>query len=475
MMASETTIAKMNSWIDEHTEQLIREIQSFCRIRSVSQSELAVMRAPFGPEMREMLNYALMRAASYGFDTMNHDGYCGSVVMGDLNNAIGIFGHLDVVPEGDGWVYPPYDATLKGDFLIGRGVVDNKGACVMALFLMRMFKDLHIPLRHGIRLVLGCSEETGMQDIQYFAKTQVMPEVSLVPDMRFPANYAQKGTLRASVSIAKGEGNLITFGGGEVENMVPPYARAQLSCPYDRAVKAFEAAKVEGKFRFNETLEGVEIVAEGVAAHAAYPEGGQSAIHMLAKALIASNLLTGDSLSAMIAIENLSRDHYGNQAGIDCEDPETGKTTMVVGVARTREDQIQLLVDCRLSIAAELDTLEPIFKKYCIETGFALDSIKITKPFYMPKDDPRIARLTQLYQEMTGDDSPAYTAGGGTYSKYLENAITYGPGFSKELPRPKGLPATHGNAHAPDEYIHIPTTIQAMKIYAAAIIELDSI
>ena len=37
---------------------------------------------------------------------------------------------LDVVPAGEGWTYPPWDCTRKGDFLIGRGVSDNKGAVI---------------------------------------------------------------------------------------------------------------------------------------------------------------------------------------------------------------------------------------------------------------------------------------------------------------------------------------------------------
>ncbi|HXP95515.1 MAG TPA: succinyl-diaminopimelate desuccinylase [Telmatospirillum sp.] len=37
-------------------------------------------------------------------------------------------GHTDVVPPGQGWTVPPFDAQVIGDHLYGRGAVDMKGA-----------------------------------------------------------------------------------------------------------------------------------------------------------------------------------------------------------------------------------------------------------------------------------------------------------------------------------------------------------
>lgn len=475
MRSSQSTIAQMNRWIDEHREEIVRDIRAFCRIRSVSRPDLGVRRAPFGPEMREMLEFALMRAASYGFDTLNHDGYFGTVSMGNPKNTIGIFGHLDVVPEGGGWIYPPYEATRVGDFLIGRGVEDNKGACVMGLSLLRMFKELNIQLRHGLQLVMGCSEEVGMQDIQHFAETQPMPAVSLVPDMYFPVNYAQKGMLRAQVTIRKCDGNLLTFSGGEAGNMVPPDAEATLDIPYEKAVTAFKKKKRFKDFDFEQTLEGVLIRAKGVAAHAAMADLGVSAIHKLASALVETGVVEGTSLSAMQAVAQLSGDLFGTLAGIDAEDPETGKTMMIVGTAITREHRITLSVDSRLSIASDLVRVEEAFTNAVKKLGFVLDSLDIAKPFSVAKDDPRVLALTNLYRELTGDDAPPYTSGGGTYSRCLTNAITFGPGFAKQTARPEGLPAGHGGAHAPDEFLYLPESFEAMKIYAAAILELDAL
>ena len=132
---------KIAAFLEENRESMIADIQAFARIRSVSQAAKAEENAPFGPECRQMLDFALAHAKEMGFDTADHEDYMGSAILGDANNAIGIVGHLDVVPEGDQWVYPPYGATRVGDFLIGRGVSDNKSAVILGLYLMKFFRD----------------------------------------------------------------------------------------------------------------------------------------------------------------------------------------------------------------------------------------------------------------------------------------------------------------------------------------------
>jgi succinyl-diaminopimelate desuccinylase len=264
---------------------------------------------------------------------------------------LGIFGHLDVVPIGEGWIYPPFGATRVGEYLVGRGVHDNKLACAVGLGLMRMFRELKLPLRHGIRLVMGGSEETGMQDMAYFAKTQKMPAASIVPDSSFPANYAQKGMLLATLSMDADGGGLIALNGGAVQNMVPPTARAVLNCPLETARLALSGAEgVEVSGADGRT----EVIARGMAAHAARPWYGISAIFRLSRALSMSGLISGASLRALQAANELSGDTYGEMTNIAREDPETGKTTQVVGLISMKDGRIRLTVDCRLSIATDL-------------------------------------------------------------------------------------------------------------------------
>ena len=454
---------RVSVWLRAHAEEMVEDLRSFARIRSVCREDLKADKAPYGPECRRMLDFALNRAREMGFETEDHDGYCGSAVLGDGENAIAIIGHLDVVPEGDQWIYPPYAATRAGDFLIGRGVSDNKSAVAMGLYLMRMFRELEIPLRHGLRVVMGCAEETGMTDIRHFAKSAPRPVLSLIPDSMFPANYAQKGSLQGMFDISLGE-DIVEFGGGEVFNMVPPRATALLKGVPLSNLPGLEVSEESGLTR---------VVARGVASHAARPADGVSAIHKLSAALLESGALSEASARAMAAVKALSGDIYGEAAGIASEDPDTGRTTMVVGLARTENGLLSFSVDSRLSLNGDGERDTAALHRFARGLGLSPRDFRATRPVYMPKDDPRVEALQRAYFDATGDPAGPYTTGGNTYARELENAVTFGISFPGEQPRPDGLPEAHGGAHAPDEYLHIPSLIRAAEIYAHAILTLD--
>lgn len=454
------------AWLDAHAEEMIADLQAFTRIRSVSRADLAAPGAPFGPECRQMLDFALDHARKMGFETEDHAGYCGSAIYGDKNNALGIVAHIDVVPEGDQWIYPPYGATRVGDFLIGRGTNDDKNAAVLGLYLMRMFRELGTPLKHGLRLIMGCSEETGMEDMEYYVQNCVCPVASLIPDSMFPANYAQKGSIKGLFYVDAGE-QIVEFSGGEVFNMVPPSATALL-----RGVKPFAAPQGVEMAEENGML---RVRATGTAAHAARPEGGVSAIHLLATALLDAGVLSGQSEAAMRAFAQLSGDIYGERAGIAREDADTGRSTMVCGRARTENGMLSLSVDCRLSIATDVEADSRTLQAYGRTLGMEPREFSTTRPVYMPKDAPLIAAAQRAYFEVTGDDTPPYTSGGGTYARVLDNAVTFGICFPGDRPRPEGLPASHGAGHSPDEFVSIPDLLSAAEIYALTIVSMDGI
>ncbi|MBE6936897.1 MAG: M20 family metallopeptidase, partial [Ruminococcaceae bacterium] len=94
------------TWIDAHREDLIRELQAWARIPSVSRADLSAPGMPFGPDCRKMLDFAMERGAAYGYQVQDHEGRACSITLGDPENAIGMIAHLDVVPVGDGWIYP---------------------------------------------------------------------------------------------------------------------------------------------------------------------------------------------------------------------------------------------------------------------------------------------------------------------------------------------------------------------------------
>ena len=56
---------------------------------------------------------------------------------------IGIIGHLDVVPAGDGWTKcMPFEPTIENDKLYGRGAIDDKGPVAASYIALKILKRL---------------------------------------------------------------------------------------------------------------------------------------------------------------------------------------------------------------------------------------------------------------------------------------------------------------------------------------------
>ncbi|MBQ4592370.1 MAG: Sapep family Mn(2+)-dependent dipeptidase [Clostridia bacterium] len=475
-------LEKADAWIAAHKEEFISEIQGLVRIPSVSRADLAEPGAPFGPDCRKVLDYALERGRFYGFETIDHDGYAGSVCLGDADaeNSIGMIAHLDVVPVGDGWIYPPFDATYlpEYDAIVGRGTDDNKGPAVLGLFAMRMLREFGWPLKHGIRLICGMSEETGMQDMTALLnKGEKFPKLSLVPDSGFPVNYAQKGSIGGELEIPC-EGNLIAFDAGSVRNVVPDHAECTLAVDIETVKNAVAALDPELVSALNVTVsgKGTVVTATGRAAHAAGPAAGISAIQLLTRALTQSGLLEGSCARAAASVCELTSDPFGESEGVAFRDEASGELTLVYGVAHLRDGVLQLSIDSRVPISCDPSELcGRLTAGAWANLGFTVARRSTSKPFYIPKDDPRVTGLQELYKAITGSDAQPYSMGGGTYSRVVPNAITFGAGLPTAVNPSDFLPEGHGACHGKDEVLIMEKIYTATKIYLLALAFLDEI
>lgn len=215
-------LAAVDSWLDAHRSEFLADLLDWVSIPSVSDENHAAPGAPFGPNVARMLDRVRERATELGFESSSHEGYAISILgdparslnedgasTGSTSRArdtqhtgnptttspqpeIGLVSHLDVVPAGDGWTLDPYAPFERDGFVVGRGSSDNKGPAVGDLYLLRLFRDLDIPLRHRLRVIYGGSEESGMADLSYYAEHGPVPGFSLVTDGPFPVNFAQR-------------------------------------------------------------------------------------------------------------------------------------------------------------------------------------------------------------------------------------------------------------------------------------------
>jgi succinyl-diaminopimelate desuccinylase len=460
---------ELDRWIQDNRDDMVKELCSWVSHPSVSRADLAEPGAPYGQDCREMLDYALERGRFFGFRTEDHEGYCGDIRYGEAEDEFGFVCHLDVVPEGEGWIYDPYHPVEKDGFVIGRGAEDNKGAAIQVLWAFRFFKEKQIPLSKTLRLMLGCAEETGMADYKHYLDEMngKVPSMSIVADASFPVCFAQKGGYNASFLIPAGA-DIVEFRAGKVCNSIPDTATLVITGisleAAQEALRDYPGIEVASE----QEKGAVRIIGHGKSGHAAFPEGTRNAIQLLAEAVSQSGLTKQADLAGIEFIAQIFASVYGEGLGIGCEDEQSGKLTLNAGVISRQGNDLKVDIDIRFPVSCSAKWIGETIRETLKQWGVQITEVRISNPYYIDPQDDAVVTMSEIYSRISGYDSKPYAMGGGTYSKVIPNAISYGPGFPGAH-RPEFLPEGHGNAHGPDEVLYIEDWLKGLKIYILTI------
>lgn len=213
---------KIREWVDSHEESVISDIRRLVSIGSVAELDSSV--PPYGQACRDVMEEYCKIAGEHGYRCTSYDDRVIRVDTGEGGGRpdIGIWNHLDVVPAGHDWKYEPYGLTVDGGCMIGRGVKDNKGPAVAAIYAVRCLQELGVELKHKISFYAGLEEEKGMTDIHWLTDHQVeLPKMNIVLDSRYPVCHGEKGILGITVANKNAlSGNILEIQGGESENSV---------------------------------------------------------------------------------------------------------------------------------------------------------------------------------------------------------------------------------------------------------------
>ena len=343
--------------------------------------------------------------------------------------------------------------------IYGRGTNDDKGPALASLFAMRAIREAGIPLKRSIRMILGCDEESGWEDMAYYAAHAQMPETGFSPDASFPLINTEKGMIHLAFSapaaetglrvlemktgdrlnVIPGESTAVLAGGRELEERVGPGGKGCIS-PSARGGRR----------------KGVSVTTVGIPGHSAYPEGKRNAIGMML--ILLRELGAAGPIAVLADAVGLESD--GKSLGCSCRDEESGALTCNMGILHLKDGRWSGTLDFRCPVTADLEKLRDTAIAHL--PGMDVETLEMKPAHHVPADSKLVRSLLAAYEEETGLEGKPMATGGGTYAKVLKQGVAFGALFPDE----------QDLAHQADEYETIDRLMLAAKNYANALIRL---
>lgn len=460
----------IHEYLQIHKNQIIEDLKKLVKIPSVQGQ--AEENTPFGKDCAYALREIQALYQVNGFDTEldEQGGYLLSY-YGQGEKSVGLFAHADVVDAGEGWIYAnPFEPVEKDGFLIGRGVLDDKSAVIMSLYILKLIKDINIPLKSKIICFTGSGEETGMQDMQNYLKKHSAPDFSLVADTAFPLYRGNKGILRCEVKANSPLEDILYIQGGKAMNIV--LGQAEMALRFTDEIYKWLNERISNRIKLRIDNDKNILHATGISKHGALPEGSINAGWLLADLLKDCPFICENDKNQMQVLSCALSDIYGEKLGIASEDPDFGKLTCSNGIIKTENKKIFFTLDMRVGKTVNLANVKKTLRQNFLRRDFRID-FSVERPANITaEDNPYIQIFLNTYREFTGNkNAKTRINAGGTYAMQLPCAAEIGT--TTIWGTPMGMPCGHGGAHQPDECIHIDGFLEAIELTTLMILACD--
>ena len=452
--------AKLDAALKALEPDMIETLQRWIRVPSV-RADKSAENAPFGAEVRRALDVAIADINRLGMNARDIDGYCCDAEIGEGSETLAVLAHLDVVPEGDGWDYDPYGAEIVDGKMYGRGTGDDKGPAVAALFAMKAIMDAGIELKgKKCRLILGCDEECGMKDLEYYEEKVGLPDMGFSPDAEFPLINTEKGITGMEIRAAIADERLVSIASGTRSNVVPGSAVAVVKGDWREAAADAFVVEDEDCGIETELVDGnTKITVTGVPAHASTPDQGKNAAKMLL-AVLEGMGVGGEPVKLLV--EACGEGDYGLNLGIAGEDAVSGKLTINLGLLFLNDGVLSATFDCRYPVFFNAHAIHATVGKRFAPAGFEMIPGRISEPHHVPESSELVKSLMGVYNEITGTQAKPFAIGGGTYARHLKEGVAFGMMF----------PGEPELAHQANENIDLSNFFKAARIFAYGIVAL---
>ncbi len=437
-------------------------------------------------------------AKDFGLQFRNVDNRVLEVRLpGTGKDEFGILTHADVVPVvaeewvlEDGTKLDPFKLTRVGDYLYGRGSIDDKGSVAAALYAMRAVKQSGLPVQRTIRLMIDTTEETGGDAFKYYTEKTTLPEYNIVLDSKYPAVVAEKGsgTLKVFFPVEAADPKKIAItamAGAPAANTVPQTATATLKGgDLAGAAAQLEAAKAAfiqkhegqgGKFTIDvaKGADSVEVKVTGSSAHGSRPEEGVNPVPRLTLFLQESGLALADNHFARAAryINDIFGTGYlGEKLGVGYADDFMGPLTMSPNLVREKDGKVEVAANVRMPRG---QTSEALVKAVTgkVNAWAATSKAKVEIDYqqgdWMARDTKGawLTTLLDIFGDVTGLNANPVPTAGSTTAKLLPNAINFGP----------AMPGKKYTAHNANEFKEVADLDADMQMFTEMLVRIGNL
>ncbi|MFM9925110.1 dipeptidase [Variovorax sp. H27-G14] len=451
------------------------------------------------PQIIEFGKLVEKMAGDFGLAYRNVDNRIFEVSLkGKGTEEFGILTHADVVPAvlsewvlDDGTRLDPFKMQRVGDFLYGRGTIDDKGSIAAVLYAMKAVKDSGLPIERSVRLMIETTEETGGDAMQYYRTRTQLPAYNIVLDSKYPAVVAEKGSGALKVLFpaepADAASTAITaMSGAASANAISQTAMATLKGGDLAAVVArLEAARPAflqkyegqgGKFSIDiaRGADSIELKVTGVSAHGSRPEEGVNPLPRLALFLQESGapLAANHYLKAVKYIDALYGTGYlGEKLGLGYADDFMGPLTFSPNLVRMgSNDKLEVTVNVRMPRGRTPDELKAQVTSK-IDAWAGANGVKLEVAYdqgnWMARDPQGawLSTLLNIYGDTTGLEAKPVPTAGSTTAKLMPNAINFGP----------AMPGKKYTAHNAKEYKEVPDLDADMQMFTEMLVRIGNL
>lgn len=461
---------QIEAWFAAHEADMIEDVKALVEIPSVRGETQDGM--PFGIGPKLALEKAMEQMERQGLWVKNYDNYVATGDLTDLPSGLDILAHLDVVPAENNWtVCEPYQPTMVGDRLYGRGTIDDKGPAIAALYAMACVRDLGVPLKKNVRLILGTDEECGSGDLEHYYAVEQEAPMTFTPDANFPVINMEKGRLCGEIDAHYPADTRLPYIAsvdcGLKSNIIPETATAVVVGMVKPDLQTYtEIASMATGVKFTITPEqgAMKIECKGVSGHAAMPETANNALTAMLGLLATLPCADSEGFRKLQALQQMfpHGDYYGKALGVAMEDKIAGKLTLSANILHIDETDLYLCFDSRCPTCSNDENTRIAIENRVAEAGLKMRETTMIQPHYVDGNSEFVQTLLRVYEEWTGMPGQPEATGGGTYVHELKNGVAFGCEF----------PGLDNHLHGADEFITIEQLMISAKIFAQAIIEL---